>query len=85
MAGFILVHTKLFVSAGSEDDLIQELTQEVLGYFETSVNIKEIIYTIYDGKDTIIKLSNEQELKVKESTNEVHQAIKRASALYLPQ
>jgi len=85
MAAFIHVHTKLIQFMDTEDEQLQELTTEELGYTDIIVNLNEIMYIFHDGRSTIVKMSNANELQVKESINEVHQAIKRASALYLPQ
>jgi len=85
MAGFIHVHTKLIQFMDTEDEQLQELTTEELGYTDIIVNLNEIMYIFYDGRSTIVKMSNANELQIKESINEVHKQIKRASALYLPQ
>jgi hypothetical protein len=85
MAAFIHVHTKLIQFMDTEDEQLQELTTEELGYTDIIVNLNEIMYIFYDGRSTIVKMSNANELQIKESINEVHKQIKRASALYLPQ
>jgi uncharacterized protein YlzI (FlbEa/FlbD family) len=85
MAGFIHVQTKLIQFMDTEDEQLQELTTEELGYTDIIVNVNEIMYVFDDGRNTIIKMSNANELIVKESIHEVHNRIKRTTALFLGQ
>lgn len=80
MAAFILLHSKLVqLIEGSEEDA------EQLGYTEILINISSIRMVFWDRIDTVLILDNGNTLYIKERINEVHQAIKRASALYLTQ
>lgn len=80
MAAFILLHSKLIqLIEGSEEDA------EQLGYTEILINVSSIRMVFWDRIDTVLILDNGNTLYIKERINEVHQAIKRASALYLPQ
>jgi uncharacterized protein YlzI (FlbEa/FlbD family) len=80
MAAFILLHSKLVqLIEGSEEDA------EQLGYTEILINVSSIRMVFWDRIDTVLILDNGNTLYIKERINEVHQAIKRASALYLPQ
>jgi uncharacterized protein YlzI (FlbEa/FlbD family) len=85
MAGFIHVRTKLIQVMDTEDEQLQELTTEELGYTDIIVNVNEIMYVFDDGRNTIIKMSNANELVVKETIHEVHQRIKRTTALFMGQ
>ena len=85
MAGFIHVRTKLIQFMDTEDEQLQELTTEELGYTDIIVNVNEIMYVFDDGKNTIIKMSNANELVVKETIHEVHNRIKRTTALFMGQ
>ena len=85
MAGFIHVRTKLIQVMDTEDEQLQELTAEELGYTDIIVNVNEIMYVFDDGRNTIIKMSNANELVVKETIHEVHQRIKRTTALFIGQ
>jgi uncharacterized protein YlzI (FlbEa/FlbD family) len=85
MAGFIHVRTKLIQFMDTEDEKLQELTTEELGYTDIIVNVNEIMYVFDDGRNTIIKMSNANELIVKESIHEVHNRIKRTTALFIGQ
>jgi uncharacterized protein YlzI (FlbEa/FlbD family) len=85
MAGFILVRTKLIQFMDTDDEQLQELTAEEMGYTDIIVNVNEIMYVFDDGHNTIIKMSNANELQVKESIHEVHQRIKRTTALFIGQ
>lgn len=80
MAAFILLHSKLIQliedSESSADDL---------GYTEILINVDNIRMVFWDRIDTVLILKNGNTLYIKERINEVHQAIKRASALYLSQ
>lgn len=80
MAAFILLHSKLVqLIEGSEEDA------EQLGYTEILINVSSIRMVFWDRIDTVLILDSGNTLYIKERINEVHQAIKRASALYLPQ
>jgi len=85
MAGFILVRTKLIQFMDTDDVQLQELTAEEMGYTDIIVNVNEIMYVFDDGHNTIIKMSNANELQVKESIHEVHNRIKRTTALFIGQ
>jgi uncharacterized protein YlzI (FlbEa/FlbD family) len=85
MAGFIHVRTKLIQFMDTDDVQLQELTAEEMGYTDIIVNVNEIMYVFDDGHNTIIKMSNANELQVKESIHEVHQRIKRTTAFFLGQ
>jgi uncharacterized protein YlzI (FlbEa/FlbD family) len=85
MAGFIHVRTKLIQFMDTDDEQLQELTTEELGYTDIIVNVNEIMYVFDDGRNTIIKMSNANELIVKESIHEVHNRIKRTTALFIGQ
>jgi uncharacterized protein YlzI (FlbEa/FlbD family) len=80
MAAFILLHSKLIQLI--EDS---ESSAEDLGYTEILINVSHIRMVFWDRIDTVLILDNGNTLYIKERINEVHQAIKRASALYLPQ
>ena len=80
MAAFILLHSKLVQLI--EDS---ESSAEDLGYTEILINVDHIRMVFWDRIDTVLILDNGNTLYIKERINEVHQAIKRASALYLPQ
>jgi uncharacterized protein YlzI (FlbEa/FlbD family) len=80
MSAFILLHSKLVqLIEGSEEDA------EQLGYTEILINVSSIRMVFWDRIDTVLILDNGNTLYIKERINEVHQAIKRASALYFPQ
>jgi len=85
MAGFIHVRTKLIQFMDTDDVQLQELTAEEMGYTDIIVNVNEIMYVFDDGHNTIIKMSNANELQVKESIHEVHNRIKRTTALFMGQ
>jgi DNA-binding LytR/AlgR family response regulator len=85
MAGFIHVQTKLIQFMDTEDEQLKDLTAEEIGYTDILVNVNEIMYVFDDGHNTIIKMSNGNELQVKESIHEVHQRIKRTTAFFLGQ
>jgi uncharacterized protein YlzI (FlbEa/FlbD family) len=85
MAGFIHVRTKLIQFMDTEDEQLQQLTAEEMGYTDILVNVNEIMYVFDDGHNTIIKMSNANELQVKETIHEVHQRIKRTTALFMGQ
>ena len=75
-----MLHSKLVqLIEGSEEDA------EQLGYTEILINVSSIRMVFWDRIDTVLILDNGNTLYIKERINEVHQAIKRASALYLPQ
>jgi len=80
MAAFVLLHSKLVqLIEGSNENA------EDLGYTEILINVQHIRYVFWDKIDTVLIMNNGNTIYLKESINEVHQAIKRASALYLPQ
>jgi uncharacterized protein YlzI (FlbEa/FlbD family) len=85
MAGFIHVQTKLIQFMDTEDEQLKDLTAEEIGWTHLLVNVNEIMYVFDDGHSTIIKMSNTNELEVKESIHEVHQRIKRTTALFMGQ
>ena len=80
MAAFILLHSKLVqLIEGSES------SAEDLGYTEILINVENIRYVFWDRIDTVLIMDNGNTVYIKEQINEVHQAIKKASFLYLPQ
>lgn len=80
MAAFVLLHSKLVqLIEGNEEDA------EQLGYTEILINIDNIRYVFWDRIDTVLIMDNGNTVYIKERINEVHQAIKRASLVYLPQ
>jgi len=85
MAGFIHVQTKLIQFMDTDDEQLQELTAEEMGYTDIIVNINEIMYVFDDKLDTVIMMQNGSQLFVKESIHEVHQRIKRTTALFMGQ
>ena len=85
MAGFIHVQTKLIQFMDTDDEQLKDLTAEEIGWTHLLVNVNEIMYVFDDGHSTIIKMSNTNELEVKESIHEVHQRIKRTTALFMGQ
>ena len=85
MAGFIHVQTKLIQVMDTEDETLKDLTAEELGYTDILINTEEINYAFHDRLDTIIMMKNGSTLFVKESIHEVHQRIKRTTALFIGQ
>ena len=85
MAGFIHVQTKLIQFMDTEDEQLRDLTAEELGYTDILVNTDQINYVFYDKIDTIIMMQNGSQLYIKESIHEVHQRIKRTTALFMGQ
>ena len=85
MAGFIHVRTKLIQFMDTDDEQLKDLTAEEIGWTDLLVNVNEIMYVFDDGRNTIIKMSNANELIVKESIHEVHNRIKRTTALFIGQ
>ena len=85
MAGFIHVQTKLIQFMDTEDEQLQQLTAEELGYTDILINTDQINYVFYDKIDTIIMMQNGSTLYIKESIHEVHNRIKRTTALYMGQ
>jgi uncharacterized protein YlzI (FlbEa/FlbD family) len=85
MAGFIHVQTKLIQFMDTEDEQLKDLTAEELGYTDILVNTDHINYIFDDKMDTIIMMQNGSQLFVKESIHEVHQRIKRTTALFIGQ
>ena len=85
MAGFIHVQTKLIQFMDTEDKQLQELTTEELGYTDILVNTDHINYIFDDKLDTIIMMKNGSTLYIKETIHEVHQRIKRSTALFIGQ
>jgi uncharacterized protein YlzI (FlbEa/FlbD family) len=80
MAAFVLLHSKLVqLIEGNEEDA------EQLGYTEILINVENIRYVFWDRIDTVLIMDNGNTVYIKERINEVHQAIKKASFLYLPQ
>lgn len=80
MAAFILLHSKLIQLIEDSDSSADDL-----GYTEILINVDYIRMVFWDRIDTVLILDNGKTLYIKERINEVHQAIKRASAFYLPQ
>ena len=85
MAGFIHVQTKLIQFMDTEDEQLQNLTAEELGYTDILINTEQINYVFHDKLDTIIMMQNGNTLYIKESIHEVHNRIKRTTALYMGQ
>lgn len=85
MAGFIHVRTKLIQVMDTEDEQLKDLTAEELGYTDILVNTDQINYVFDDKLDTVIMMQNGSQLFVKESIHEVHQRIKRTTALFMGQ
>lgn len=85
MAGFIHVQTKLIQFMDTEDEQLKDLTAEELGYTDILINTDQINYVFHDRLDTIIMMQNGSTLYVKESIHEVHQRIKRTTALFIGQ
>ena len=85
MAGFIHVQTKLIQFMDTEDEQLKNLTAEELGYTDILVNTDQINYVFDDKLETVIMMQNGNQLFVKESIHEVHQRIKRTTALYMGQ
>lgn len=85
MAGFIHVQTKLIQFMDTDDEQLQNLTAEELGYTDILINTEQINYVFHDRLDTIIMMQNGSTLYIKESIHEVHNRIKRTTALYMGQ
>jgi uncharacterized protein YlzI (FlbEa/FlbD family) len=85
MAGFIHVQTKLIQFMDTEDEQLKELTAEELGYTDIIINVDQINYVFHDRLDTIIMMQNGSQLYIKESIHEVHQRLKRTTALFMGQ
>jgi uncharacterized protein YlzI (FlbEa/FlbD family) len=85
MAGFIHVQTKLIQFMDTEDEQLKNLTAEELGYTDILVNTDQINYVFDDKLDTVIMMQNGSQLFVKESIHEVHNRIKRTTALFMGQ
>jgi uncharacterized protein YlzI (FlbEa/FlbD family) len=85
MAGFIHVQTKLIQFMDTEDEQLQNLTAEELGYTDILINTDQINYVFHDRLDTIIMMQNGSTLYIKESIHEVHNRIKRTTALFMGQ
>jgi uncharacterized protein YlzI (FlbEa/FlbD family) len=85
MAGFIHVQTKLIQFMDTDDEQLKDLTAEELGYTDILVNTEQINYVFHDRIDTIIMMQNGSALHIKESIHEVHQRIKRTTALFIGQ
>jgi uncharacterized protein YlzI (FlbEa/FlbD family) len=85
MSGFIHVQTKLIQFMDTEDEQLKNLTAEELGYTDILVNTDQINYVFDDKLDTVIMMQNGSQLFVKESIHEVHNRIKRTTALFMGQ
>lgn len=85
MAGFIHVQTKLIQFMDTEDEQLKDLTAEEIGWTDLLVNTDQINYVFDDKLDTVIMMQNGSTLFVKESIHEVHQRIKRTTALFMGQ
>jgi uncharacterized protein YlzI (FlbEa/FlbD family) len=85
MAGFIHVQTKLIQFMDTEDEQLKDLTAEEIGYTDILVNTDQINYVFDDKLDTVIMMQNGSQLFVKESIHEVHNRIKRTTALFMGQ
>ena len=69
----------------TEDEQLKNLTAEELGYTDILVNTDQINYVFDDKLDTVIMMQNGSQLFVKESIHEVHNRIKRTTALFMGQ
>jgi uncharacterized protein YlzI (FlbEa/FlbD family) len=86
MSGFIHVQTKLVhFLMDTEDEQLKNLTAEELGYTDILINVDDISYVFYDTIETIIMMQNGSALHIKETIHEVHQRIKRSTALFIGQ
>ena len=85
MAGFIHVQTKLIQFMDTEDEQLKDLTSEELGYTDIIINVDQINYIFDDKMDTIIMMKNGSTLYIKETIHEVHQRLKRTTALFMGQ
>jgi uncharacterized protein YlzI (FlbEa/FlbD family) len=85
MAGFIHVQTKLIQFMDTEDEQLKDLTAEEIGWTDLLINTDQINYVFDDKLDTVIMMQNGNQLFVKESIHEVHQRIKRTTALFMGQ
>lgn len=85
MSGFIHVQTKLIQFMDTEDKQLQELTTEELGYTDILVNTDHINYIFNDKINTIIMMQNGSTLYIKETIHEVHNRLKRTTALFMGQ
>ena len=85
MAGFIHVQTKLIQVMDTDDEQLKDLTAEELGYTDIIINVDQINYVFHDRLDTIVMMQNGSTLYIKESIHEVHQRIKRTTALFMGQ
>lgn len=85
MSGFIHVQTKLIQFMDTEDKQLQELTTEELGYTDILVNTDHINYIFDDKINTIIMMQNGSTLYIKETIHEVHNRLKRTTALFMGQ
>ncbi len=85
MAGFIHVQTKLIQFMDTEDEQLKDLTAEEIGWTDLLINTDQINYVFDDKLDTVIMMQNGSQLFVKESIHEVHQRIKRTTALFMGQ
>ena len=79
------MQTKLIQVMDTEDEQLKDLTAEELGYTDIIINVDQINYVFHDRLDTIIMMQNGSTLYVKESIHEVHQRIKRTTALFMGQ
>ena len=85
MAGFIHVQTKLIQFMDTQDEQLKDLTAEEIGWTDLLINTDQINYVFDDKLDTVIMMQNGNQLFVKESIHEVHQRIKRTTALFIGQ
>jgi uncharacterized protein YlzI (FlbEa/FlbD family) len=85
MAGFIHVQTKLIQFMDTDDEQLKDLTAEEIGWTDLLINTDQINYVFDDKLDTVIMMQNGSQLFVKESIHEVHQRIKRTTALFMGQ
>lgn len=76
----MLLHSKLVQLIEGSDE-----NAEDLGYTEILINVHHIRYVFWDKIDTVLIMDNGNTIYLKETINEVHQAIKRASLIYIPQ
>lgn len=83
MAGFIHVQTKLIQFMDTQDEQLKDLTAEELGYTDILVNTDQINYVFDDKLETVIMMQNGNQLFIKETIHEVHEKIKRTTALFI--
>ena len=79
------MQTKLIQFMDTEDEQLKDLTAEEIGWTDLLINTDQINYVFDDKLDTVIMMQNGNQLYVKESIHEVHNRIKRTTALFIGQ